>query len=60
MLMVAIPRVIVIEETLGMTTGHLQAAALVEHYLERMEGPRRRTAEPPTSARGKTTAKKRA
>jgi AcrR family transcriptional regulator len=44
MLMVAIPRAMVIEEALGMTGGHQEARALVEHFLERLEGPRRRTA----------------
>ena len=41
MLMVAIPRAMVIEEALGMTGGHEEARALVEHFLERLEGPRR-------------------
>jgi AcrR family transcriptional regulator len=41
MLMVAIPRAIVIEEALGMTAGHPEACALVEHFLEQLEGPRR-------------------
>lgn len=44
MLMVAIPRAMVIEEALGMTGGHQEARALVEHFLERLEGPRRRPA----------------
>lgn len=44
MLMVAIPRAMVIEEALGMTGGHQETRALVEHYLERLEGPRRRPA----------------
>lgn len=39
-LMSAIPRVIVIEEALGITTGHSDARALVEHYLEQFEGLR--------------------
>lgn len=47
MLMVAIPRAIVIEEALGMTTGHPEACALVEHFLEQLEGPRRRSARRP-------------
>jgi AcrR family transcriptional regulator len=37
-LMAAIPRVIVIEEALGMTIGHPEAEALVQHYLEQFEG----------------------
>ena len=41
MLMVAIPRAMVIEEALGMTGGHQETRALVEHFLERLEGPRR-------------------
>jgi AcrR family transcriptional regulator len=44
MLMVAIPRAMVIEEALGMTGGHQETRALVEHFLERLEGPRRRPA----------------
>jgi TetR/AcrR family transcriptional regulator len=44
MLMVAIPRAMVIEEALGMTSGHQETRALVEHFLERLEGPRRRPA----------------
>jgi TetR/AcrR family transcriptional regulator len=38
-LMAAIPRVIVIEEALGMSAGHPEARALVERYLEKFEGP---------------------
>jgi AcrR family transcriptional regulator len=38
-LMSAIPRVIIIEEALGINTGHPEALALVEHYLEEFEGP---------------------
>ncbi len=41
-LMVAIPRSIAIEEALGMTAGHREVRALVEHLLERLEGPRRK------------------
>jgi TetR/AcrR family transcriptional regulator len=44
MLMVAIPRAMVIEEALGMIGGHQETRALVEHFLERLEGPRRRPA----------------
>ena len=52
MLMVAIPRAMVIEEALGMTGGHQETRALVEHFLERLEGPRRR----PARRRAKSTA----
>ena len=52
MLMVAIPRAMVIEEALGMTGGHEEARALVEHFLERLEGPRRR----PARRRSKSTS----
>jgi hypothetical protein len=52
MLMVAIPRAMVIEEALGMTGGHQEARALVEHFLEQLEGPRRR----PAKRRSKSTA----
>jgi len=52
MLMVAIPRAMVIEEALGMTGGHQETRALVEHFLERLEGPRRR----PARERSKTTS----
>ena len=38
--MAAVPRVIVIEETLGISTGHGDAVSLVEHYLTELEGPR--------------------
>jgi TetR/AcrR family transcriptional regulator len=38
--MSAVPRVIVIEEALGISTGHVDAVALVEHYLTQLEGPR--------------------
>jgi hypothetical protein len=41
MLMVAIPRVMVIEDALGMTEGHRETRALVEHFLAQLEGPRR-------------------
>jgi AcrR family transcriptional regulator len=44
-LMSAIPRVIIIEEALGMSTGLPEARALVEHYLEQFEGPLGDTAE---------------
>ncbi len=37
-LMSAIPRVIVIEEALGITTGHPESRALVEHFIEQFEG----------------------
>ena len=37
-LMAAIPRVIVIEEALGIGSGHPEAQALVEHYLRQFEG----------------------
>jgi TetR/AcrR family transcriptional regulator len=40
LVMAAVPRVIVIEETLGMSTGRAEAVALVEHYLTQLEGPR--------------------
>jgi AcrR family transcriptional regulator len=40
----AIPRVIVIEEALGMSAGHPEARALVERYLEHFEGPVHRSA----------------
>lgn len=40
-LMVAVPRVIVIEDALGMTTGHSAARGLIERYLTELEGPRR-------------------
>jgi TetR/AcrR family transcriptional regulator len=43
-LMAAIPRVIVIEEALGMSAGHPEARALVERYLAHFEGPDRRSA----------------
>ena len=52
MLMVAIPRAMVIEEALGMTGGHEEARALVEHFLERLEGPRRS----PATRRPKATS----
>jgi hypothetical protein len=36
--MAAIPRVILIDESLGIATGHVETRALVEHYLEQLEG----------------------
>jgi AcrR family transcriptional regulator len=36
----AIPVVLVSEEVLGVTTGHPEARAMVEHFLERFEGAR--------------------
>jgi AcrR family transcriptional regulator len=44
LVMAAVPRVVVIEETLGITTGHAEVTALVEHYLTQWEGPRTATA----------------
>ena len=38
--MSSIPRIMLIEEALGMTTGHAETVALVEHYLTRFEGDR--------------------
>ncbi len=38
-LMSAIPRVIIMEEALGMSTGLPEARALVEHFLHKLEGP---------------------
>jgi AcrR family transcriptional regulator len=38
-LMTSISRILVLEEALGMTTGHAAMRALVEQYLERYEGP---------------------
>lgn len=40
LLMVAIPRTMVIEETLGMTTGHDATRDDIERYLTEIEGPR--------------------
>lgn len=37
-LMAAIPRVIIMEEALGMSTGLPEARALVEHFIEQFEG----------------------
>ena len=38
--MSSIPRIMLIEEALGMTTGHAETVALVKHYLTRFEGDR--------------------
>ncbi len=38
-LMTSVSRILVLEEALGMTTGHAEMRALVEQYLERSEGP---------------------
>jgi len=38
-LMTSISRILVLEEALGMTTGHAAMRALVEQYLQRYEGP---------------------
>jgi len=38
-LMTSISRILVLEETLGLTAGHTEMRALVEQYLERYEGP---------------------
>jgi AcrR family transcriptional regulator len=37
--MVSISRIIVLEEALGVTTGHADALALIERYLTEIEGP---------------------
>jgi AcrR family transcriptional regulator len=42
-LMAAIPRVIVSEEALGLTSGHPEARGLVERYLDQFEGRPPRT-----------------
>lgn len=39
MLMVGISRVLVMEQGLGLTTGHAETLALVERYLDEIEGP---------------------
>jgi TetR/AcrR family transcriptional regulator len=39
-LMSSLPRIMVIEDALGVTTGHAETVTLVEHYLTRLEGPR--------------------
>ncbi len=41
--MAAVPRVIVIEETLGMSTGHADAVGVVTHFLTQLEGRRTKT-----------------
>jgi TetR/AcrR family transcriptional regulator len=38
--MSSIPRIMLIEQALGMTTGHAETIALVEHYLTRFDGDR--------------------
>jgi AcrR family transcriptional regulator len=38
-LMTSISRIVVLEEALGMTTGHEEMRELVEQYLQRYEGP---------------------
>jgi AcrR family transcriptional regulator len=38
-LMTSVSRVLVMEEALGVTAGHAEMRALVEHYLTRYEGP---------------------
>ncbi|GAA5052083.1 TetR/AcrR family transcriptional regulator [Nocardia callitridis] len=40
--MTSLSRVLVMEQTLGMSSGHAEALAVVERELERLEGPRRR------------------
>jgi AcrR family transcriptional regulator len=45
-LMASIPRVIVIEEALGLRMGHAETVALVERYLEKLEGTRRKSRKP--------------
>jgi hypothetical protein len=37
-LMTSVSRVLVLEQALGMSTGHAETVALVEHYLRRLEG----------------------
>ena len=37
--MTSISRILVLEEALGLTTGHTEMRVLVEQYLERYEGP---------------------
>jgi AcrR family transcriptional regulator len=54
-LMAAIPRVIVIEEALGMTIGHPEALALVQHYLEEFEGRSVRSADTATTSSKKSS-----
>ena len=44
--MAAIPRVIVIEENLGLTTGPADATAAIEHLLTQLEGPRKKGGNP--------------
>jgi AcrR family transcriptional regulator len=54
--MAAVPRVIVIEQALGVSTGHVEAIEVVERWLERLEGPprsRRATAKPRRTPKGK-------
>ena len=39
-MMSSIPRILLIEDALGVTTGHTEMVALVERYLTRFEGDR--------------------
>lgn len=42
--MESVGRVLVMETSLGISTGHKDALALIEQYLKRLEGPRKRPA----------------
>jgi hypothetical protein len=46
--MQAFPRTMMIEERLGISVGHSDVVAMVEHYLTKLEGPR--NAQPKRSA----------
>jgi TetR/AcrR family transcriptional regulator len=52
--MSAVPRVLVIEEAMGMSTGHADIVAVVEHFLTQMEGPRHTAADKRTRSRRRT------
>jgi AcrR family transcriptional regulator len=51
LLMIGLTRAIVVEESLGLTTGHAETEAMVEQLIEQMEGPRRPKAAKRTPAR---------
>jgi TetR/AcrR family transcriptional regulator len=42
--MQSVPRTMMIEETLGISSGHADVVAMVQHYLTELEGPRHSTA----------------
>ena len=46
LLMIGLTRAIVVEEALGLTTGHEETQAMVRQFIEMVEGPRRRPRAP--------------